>query len=163
MRLVPFPADACPLSEAPAERLAQVRRLAEGLLAAHGLHDWSFAYNRRKRSLGLCLYGRRRIELSAHLVRHNSRDEIVDTLLHEIAHALVGPGHGHGRRWREKCREIGARPERCGQAVMPPGRWRARCGWCGKDFHRYRRPKRLRGWYCPDCGLVRGRLTWRGR
>jgi len=36
-------------------------------------------------------------------------DELVrDTLLHEIAHALVGTAHGHDEVWKAKCLEIGA-------------------------------------------------------
>jgi hypothetical protein len=47
-------------------------------------------------------------------VDRNGAEEIVDTILHEIAHALVGPRHGHDTVWKAKCTDIGARPERCG-------------------------------------------------
>lgn len=39
---------------------------------------------------------------------------IRDTILHEIAHALVGPNHCHDLVWKAKCLEIGATPRRCG-------------------------------------------------
>jgi predicted SprT family Zn-dependent metalloprotease len=141
-------------------RLAAVRRHAVALLARHGLADWGFAYNRRKRTLGLCIYDRRTIELSLHFVLRNDLAEITDTLLHEIAHALVGPGHGHDAVWKRKCVEVGARPVRCGEADMPAGRWRATCGRCGQAFSRHRRPARRRGWFCRECGPDHGRLTW---
>jgi predicted SprT family Zn-dependent metalloprotease len=137
-----------------------IQKLARELLDRHGLGDWSFAFNRRRRSLGYCWYDRRRIELSIYLVERNEAVEIFDTLLHEIAHALVGPGHGHGPVWKRKCLEIGARPVRCGQANMPAGRWQAQCGTCGKGFHRYRKPKRMKGWFCGGCGPQRGQLAW---
>jgi predicted SprT family Zn-dependent metalloprotease len=146
-----------PLTAARAE---EVRRLARDLFAAHGLAGWTFGFNRRKRSLGVCFYHRRAIELSLPFVERNGPAEVRDTLLHEIAHALVGPGHGHDALWRRKCLEVGARPVRCGRAAMPEGRWRARCGGCGQEFHRYRRPKRLHGWYCVRCGEARGTLIW---
>jgi predicted SprT family Zn-dependent metalloprotease len=111
--------------------------------------------------MGLCVYHRCTIEQSIHFVERNSADEIRDTILHEIAHALVGPGHGHDAVWKRKCVEIGARPERCGDADMPAGSWQSRCGHCGKDFHRHKRPKRARGWFCRDCGPERGKLVWR--
>ena len=130
-------------------------------MTAHGLQSWAFRFNRCKRSMGLCVYQRRTIELSIHFVeRDNPLSEIRDTILHEIAHALVGPGHGHDRVWKRKCAEIGARPERCGQADMPDGNWQASCAGCGKRYHRHRRPRSLRGWSCRGCGQERGKLVW---
>lgn len=88
---------------------------------------------------------------------------MLDTILHEVAHALVGPGHGHDEVWKATCLEVGARPERCyGEEVeMPKGRWRATCGGCGREHDRHRRPKRPAGWHCRACGKERGVLVWR--
>jgi predicted SprT family Zn-dependent metalloprotease len=144
------------------QRLGEVRRVAVELLTQHGLHDWSFGFNRGKRTMGLCLYGSRTIELSVHFVERNSPEVIRDTLLHEIAHALVGPGHGHDTLWKSKCCEIGAVPERLSFEVnMPEGRWQARCGQCGLLHHRHRKPKWMNGWYCSHCGKERGQLAWK--
>lgn len=162
------PVDAMPVTTAAplrerlgSPRAGEIRRLAESLLAGYGLPDWTFAFNRRKRAMGMCYFTHKLIELSIYFVECNGRDEIVDTLLHEIAHALVGPGHGHDAVWKQKCLEIGAKPARFGNARMPVGRWQAACGQCGKRFHRHRRPKRMRGWYCTQCGLEQGKLTWK--
>lgn len=32
-------------------------------------------------------------------------------LLHEIAHALLGPDHGHDQVWKDKALQIGCRPD----------------------------------------------------
>lgn len=141
-------------------RAGYARELALELMAAHGLRGWSFGFNRRKEATGLCDFHRRAIELSIYFVERNPHEEIRDTILHEIAHALVGPGHGHDNVWKRKCVAIGARPERTGEAEMPPGRWQARCGRCGKEFNRHRRPQRLRGWFCRSCGPKQGSLVW---
>ena len=142
-------------------RGVEVHRLALELLATHGLHGWSFAFNRSKLNMGLCRYGPRVIELSTHFVGRNPAEAVRDTLLHEIAHALVGPGHGHGRAWREMCLRVEARPERLSfEADMPAGRWQARCGGCGMLHHKHRRPKHPVGWWCRHCGPERGKLAW---
>jgi len=150
-----------PLSPMRAQRLVEIRQFALHLFARHGLRDWDFAFNRGKRTMGWCLFGPRKIELSMHFVERNDAEIIRDTLLHEIAHALVGPGHGHDAVWKRKCKELGARPERLShEANMPEGRWQARCGQCGLLHHRHRKPKCLRGWYCGHCGKERGQLAW---
>lgn len=161
-----------PLREYPDERpqaslLTKAKELATQLMARHGLTNWQFAFNANKRRAGVCRYPSRtrpgRIELSKHYVLRNPEHEVLDTILHEIAHALVGPGHGHDEVWKAKCAEVGARPERCyGEEVeMPKGRWRATCGGCGREHDRHRRPKRVTGWHCRKCGKDRGMLVWR--
>src|SRR5262249_5717563 len=137
-------------------RALQAAALAHELLTAHGLHDWSFRLNRSKVNMGLCKYGPRTIELSTHFVERNSDEAIRDTLLHEIAHALAGRAAGHGPLWKAMCLRVGARPERLSfEAVMPAGRWRAKCNCCGALHHRHRRPKRMTGWWCCRCGRER--------
>jgi predicted SprT family Zn-dependent metalloprotease len=136
--------------------------MALQLMARHGLHGWAFRFNRWKQAMGLCIYSRKTIELSIYFVeRDNPVEEIRDTILHEIAHALAGHGHGHDKVWKRKCMDIGARPKRCGEADMPEGRWQAWCRGCGKSFHRYRKPTRGRGWFCRNCGPAKGRLAWK--
>jgi predicted SprT family Zn-dependent metalloprotease len=102
---------------------AEAQSLALSLMSLHGLAHWSFAFNRRKRTLGLCYYSRQRIELSAHYVLRNDEASIRDTILHEIAHALAGPRAAHGPKWKALARQLGATPKRCDPAAdMPPGR-----------------------------------------
>jgi predicted SprT family Zn-dependent metalloprotease len=142
-------------------RAVAAEQLARNLLAVHGLHDWSFAFNRSKTNMGLCRYGACTIELSLHFVERNAAEVICDTLLHEIAHALAGQAAGHGTLWRAICLRIGARPARLSfDCDMPEGRWQATCGGCGRLHHRHRRPKQMKGWFCSSCGQQRGQLAW---
>jgi predicted SprT family Zn-dependent metalloprotease len=138
-----------------------VQEYALEVMGSFGLVDWSFGWDRARRRMGFCVHSRKRITLSRHFVARNSPDEIRDTVLHEIAHALVGPKHGHDAVWKAMCREVGCKPERCGVADMPEGRWRADCGCCGAKYRRHRRPRRIVGWFCRRCGKERGKLVWK--
>ncbi len=159
----------CPVQEMSMvgdEKRLLTSNIAVELMQKHGLQGWCFAFNKNLRRAGVCFYpfgGKPgRIELSVHYVELNDEDEIRDTILHEIAHALVGLNHGHDGVWKAKCVEIGARPERCyaGDGNMPKGRWQAHCGGCEKKFYRHRRPKRLNGWHCTPCGPAHGAIVW---
>lgn len=149
------------------ERAARIRAESRTLLDSHGLKEWEFGFNANVRRAGVCFYpyGTEpgRIELSIHFAAKNSDAEVRDTLLHELAHALVGPGHGHDAVWKAKCRAIGASPVACyGDEIdMPLGRWRATCAGCATEFDRHRRPGRADGWYCRPCGPNAGKLDWR--
>lgn len=132
-------------------------------MADHGLtqRGWSFAFNRRKSSLGLCNYDTKRIELSAFFVAANDDDAVGDTVRHEIAHALAGREAGHGPAWVTVCQRIGATPRRtCATAVMPPGPFRSRCRGCGREHDRHRRPMKTRTYYCRACGPQEGKLRF---
>jgi predicted SprT family Zn-dependent metalloprotease len=92
--------------------LYEAANLARDLMRQHSLHDWSFGFDHARRRFGSCNYTHRRITLSRALTLLNGIDEVRDTVLHEIAHALC-PKDGHGPRWRATCLQIGAKPKRC--------------------------------------------------
>lgn len=56
--------------------------------------------------LGMCSHKDNVIILNAHHIDMHPTAEIVDTILHEVAHALT-PGHAHDEIWAAKAREIG--------------------------------------------------------
>ena len=103
--------------------------------------DWEFRWDRATSRFGCCHHNLKRVTLSKALTELNPWDEVKDTLLHEIAHALVGKKHGHDAVWKAKCREIGARPYRCyGSSVRRPvEKWKGVCPKCGKIVYVYRR------------------------
>lgn len=123
--------------------------LARRMMDAHGLTDWRFVFDRATSRFGQCRYGTRTISLSGPLTALNSEDEVRDVILHEIAHALVGPGHGHGPVWKAKAREIGNSGNRTHSAEIPQGRWAMTCPNCGKTAHFQRRPRVTRA--CGKC------------
>lgn len=126
----------------------------------HGLFDkkWTFSFHNKKCSLGTCSYRRKKIYLSQWFVELNNEDEVEDTILHEIAHALSyerygSDGMGHGRLWKMVCREIGARPQRtCKSKLNRPQnhyKYVDTCA-CGITYKRHRLKSNV-GYRCPKC------------
>lgn len=124
--------------------------LAEHLLERHGLVDWSITYDSAKKRAGICRFGPREIGLSAPLTALHGLDEVTDTILHEIAHALAGPQHGHDATWREVARQIGCSAQRCVPADAPRVEhdWLGVCP-AGHTTGRHRRPERVMS--CAHC------------
>lgn len=88
----------------------EAARLARVELDKHGLTSWHVRINASLTSMGflaLCSYRDKCIILNAHHIDMNPDDAIKNSILHEIAHALVGEGHAHNEVWRAKAIEIG--------------------------------------------------------
>lgn len=110
------------------------------------------AWFSRKRTFGLCDYRYKTLYLSAPLTELNDEVAVRDTLLHEIAHALAGWRAGHGPRWREVARRIGATPTRCfdvASVKTPAAPYSLVCPSCGEAQPRWRRTRTR--WACRDC------------
>lgn len=118
--------------------------LGGSLLREHGLDGWRIGIDGAKTRAGVCRFARREIGLSGPLTLLHDEALVRDTLLHEIAHALVGPGHAHGETWRAMALQIGCNGERLLQADAPrvSGDWVGTCPK-GHQTHRHRRPQRV--------------------
>ena len=131
--------------------LQELEAIAERELLKHGLHDWSFRWARTKRRQGACNYRSKRIEIAEYYASHNPPEKVLDTLLHEIAHALAGPKARHGPVWKAVAKKLGATPracDTCDKTVVMPGDWQATCDACKKTYHKYKRPLSLTGYRC---------------
>ncbi len=67
---------------------------------------WRFT-TYKSRVAGLCNFIKKTIFIAEDYILVASTSQLVNTLLHEIAHALCGPGHGHGSYWKEIAKMIG--------------------------------------------------------
>jgi predicted SprT family Zn-dependent metalloprotease len=129
--------------------LTAAHRLATDLMAQHRLDGWTFRFDNARARFGACRYQRREISLSRHLTRLCSEAEVRNTLLHEIAHALVGRAHGHDEVWRRTALAIGSDGQRTDHGPEgAEGRWTGRCP-AGHLVHRHRRPSRVMS--CSTC------------
>jgi len=105
--------------------LTAARTLALKLMDQHGLTAlrWSFRFDGAQKRLGLCTYRSRTISLGEAFASAAEESDVRDTVLHEIAHALVGPGHGHGPVWKKKAHELGCTPKSTGRNAAADARW----------------------------------------
>jgi predicted SprT family Zn-dependent metalloprotease len=109
------------------------------------------------------MYSIRTITLSRKFTLLNSEPEVRNTILHEIAHALVGPNHGHDRVWKAKAKELGCNGSRCcdWSVVAPSTKWIAECPACRRVVKRHRRRIASCGPCSGDSFNPRYRLHWK--
>lgn len=101
----------------------RVRLLAHGLLKQYGLDElgWRFQWSSHKRRFGQCDYRKKLIEVSEFMFRMTvpeQREDFLDTVKHEVAHALayIKDGHcGHGKPWKKWAVKLGANPRATSQ------------------------------------------------
>lgn len=71
-------------------------------------------------------------------------EHVENTVRHEVAHAIVGPGKGHGREWKTAAKSIGCTGDRCYSRELgehaPKARYVADCK-CGESHHTRHRLK----------------------
>jgi hypothetical protein len=128
-------------------------RGATELMTVHGLivRGWKLQLDNAVRRGGLCSHRKRVISLSGHFILLNEwegLDGVKNLVLHEIAHALVGPREGHGPVWKAAARGIGCSGERCHAAKMPERQYVYQC----PNGHLLKRHRRARpGIACGRC------------
>jgi hypothetical protein len=133
--------------------------LAKDLIREH-VPGWSFDFDNHKTTYGRCHHGPRKITLSRPLTLLRTEEEVRDTVLHEIAHALAPPVRtvtrsrgrtrvrsvAHGRPWKVQAVALGARPQACNvkEDAHVQGAWVGTCPGCGDTVRRHRLTKAAR-------------------
>lgn len=131
--------------------------LGTKLMMQHNLlqSGWMFEFDNAKRRFGCCDYRAKTISLSKSLVELNTEERVKNTILHEIAHALVGRGQGHNNVWKRKAIEIGCDGNRCytdEDTTIVQGKYKATCPKCNHVHHKHRKPKNRTS--CGKCSKV---------
>lgn len=119
------------------------------MLEEHGLLDsgWTVTWDNARRRAGVCRFRTRTIGFSRYITEYGSEPEFMDTGAHEVAHALVGAGHGHDAVWRRKAVELGGSGSRTSHFFDPQAPWIGICHH-GKRFNRYKSPRSGATYYC---------------
>lgn len=89
----------------------QATKLLRDLLNENGLAAWHIRLHAdvTARYLGLCDYKEKCIVLNSHHVDTHPDNEIINTIRHEVAHALCSPMDGHNEVWKQKALELGCK------------------------------------------------------
>ena len=133
---------------AKGSRLNAIETEAEMLLEKHGLASWRFGFDQAMRRGGRCAFDQQEISLAEQFAYTASVEEVTDTILHEIAHALVGQKHGHDRIWKATAQRIGCTGRVTHNVDFSTARWILTCTTCGWREPRLRRRK---GLICTSC------------
>lgn len=102
--------------------------------------------NRMSRALGRCSYnritGRYILTFNSKFINeyYNKDNHVKNTVLHEIAHVLAGPGNHHNYIWKRACLSIGGNGERLHKGIEHKVKRDIvyKCTKCGKLYHRAR-------------------------
>jgi predicted SprT family Zn-dependent metalloprotease len=134
------------------DKLQEIESFATELIHEY-LPHFRFEWMNKKRVIGDCSSYKQRIRLSKHFVEYLPEDKILDTILHEISHGIVGTKNGHNHVWKKKCIEIGAKPERCKTVEIVGHKYEANCKNECKVVAKYHRKPQW-GYFgkCKTCG-----------
>jgi predicted SprT family Zn-dependent metalloprotease len=149
------------------EKLIAIQREANQYLHEYDLYDkgWRFEFSSTQRRIGDCDSKSKVIRFSKHYIA-SSPEQITDTLLHEIAHALDErtfrrndpSANPHDYIWQDIARIVGCRPEACSNESTNTAKpnYRIKCPKCGWKVDRFRLKRKIMteayGAYCPECG-----------
>lgn len=84
--------------------------VCDNLLSTNGLRGWHTETFGGKTTVGLCVPSQRLIKLSKKMLEVSPDAYIMDTIYHEVAHALT-PGHRHDAVWKATAQGLGGSGE----------------------------------------------------
>lgn len=135
-----------------------VRKLARDLIKINGLTGWKVAFNGRVSSAGMCKFKTKTIFMSKKFITHTSDKYVLNTILHEIAHALDYERRetsDHGHNWVAICHNIGCDPylkhHRDDLFEGKYDKWTYTCNGCGSSVGTSRRLKNMDKRRCAKC------------
>lgn len=130
--------------------LEKTRNIAIKLMKEHGLTNYTFKWDKAVGRFGQHNGWLKTISLSRPLTLHESNeDRVINTILHEIAHALDYKKRGfsnHDSEWVRLAKSIGCSGKRCssgsGVDKSMTHKWVVSCSECGLTHYRARKSKR---------------------
>ena len=142
--------------------LHQADRLIQDLMVRqkvyHGLADeWSATFDLAAGRAGICYFREKLICLAVSYCMTAPEEELIDTVLHEVAHALVGAEHNHDRVWKLAAMRIGCTADRCTAVTHTASKWIGRCK-CARPILRKRLTREIRR--TGRCAVCKTKIVW---
>lgn len=142
----------------------ELENATQELFAAHKLEGWKILFENVSSRAGQCNYTNKTISYGILFMLHADREQRMNTVLHEIAHAIAGAGHGHDAFWKRTFISLGGNGER--SAERPASvyttenyLWIGVCPTCGDVTGFKRAPQTVWGCVkCPKHSPVQGRI-----
>ena len=123
--------------------------LARSEMDKNGLLDWKLDLDHAKVRAGACFFREKKISFSRDFIKNSNKSEIYDTILHEIAHALVGPKHGHDIVWKNMAKKLGCSAKRCHTLEFSNYKW---IRFCENNCWEQKTHRRKSNLICRKCG-----------
>lgn len=132
----------------------EIYELARSLMNGHGVVSWKFKFHNSNRRVGNCCHTEKTISLSKQLILACSKTLVLDTVLHEIAHAITGKNHGHDRKWKINFLRLGGSGNRLADTTQIDFS-KIKFGYIGKcpNGHTHYRARKPKEGSRESCGL----------
>ncbi len=147
--------------------ITQIIEIQNGLLLEFPfLSNWTVNFDNAKRRAGICRLSSKEISISRNHALNNSQEVVRDTILHEFAHAIayeLFKETGHGKRWKQVARAIGATPKASGKFNVPNAPWML-VHRCSRSMQlqpiseRFRRNKKIKNYFLTGRPETKGEL-----
>lgn len=114
------------------DKVNEALEVAESLLEQHSLYGWKVYWNEMRKCVAETNHEDKYIVFSKYFIMKASMDDMVGVTLHEIAHAILGHGYGHGDEFMELCKKISPNDKYAvPQAKFDISRYIFTCPRCG--------------------------------
>ena len=123
--------------------------LARTEMDKNNLFDWGLELDFAKVRAGACHFGEKKITFSRNFIKNSKHNDIKDTILHEIAHALVGSKNGHNKVWKEMAIKLGCTARRCHTLEFSEYKW---IRFCPNQCWEQKIHRRKSNLICKKCG-----------
>lgn len=129
-------------------KLEKVLEHSQSLLERHNLAGWQVALNLKRNTLAETWHNSKVVYISRHFAKICKAEELTEVVIHEIAHALLGPDKGHDKEFVELYNKIsptGVFAEKDTPASI--GAFHLTCSGCGQSGYTNRKVDL----YCAIC------------